>query len=206
MCGIVGYFTKNRGTDDDIIFHKLIKESRIRGIHSFGYSYIRDGRITMQKFHDVDFKSIRMPLGEAIIYHNRYSTSGDFVDHRNNQPIHIQDTSLVFNGVIDMGNKAEMQERWGIQMETENDGEVVLRKSNFNPAAMVEFVKEHGSFSGLVLQGNSLYAFTNGLRPLWYWELGQSVFLASTKDIFTRALPNAEPKQLKVNTLHEWKN
>jgi asparagine synthetase B (glutamine-hydrolysing) len=205
MCGIVGYITKGRGAFDNLYFRKLIRESRIRGLHAFGYSYSNSEAILTSKFQLSDAKTICMPIdAKALIFHNRYATSGDYTDERNNQPISLNGTSLVFNGVIDMGSKEDMEQRWGVSMETENDGELVLRLGEFDPKKMLKFVKKHGSFSGLVLQERNLFAMSNGLRPLWHWKTGKSVFIASTRDIFLRAIPESDPKELTINKLHVW--
>ena len=63
-----------------------------------------------------EFNNIAFPTSNLQIYHNRYSTSGDFKNHLNNQPIEIGDTSLCFNGVIDMGTKSQMEEKYQIKM------------------------------------------------------------------------------------------
>lgn len=204
MCGIVGYFTKKKDILDQLILKKLVKESRIRGLHSFGLSYYSNGILIADKYFQKEFQDIKIPDSNSLIFHNRYSTSGDFKEHKNNQPILINGTSLVFNGVIDMGTKSEIESKWDIQMETDNDGEIILKKSNFDVEKMVEFVSNIGSFSGLILQDGNLYAFTNGNRPLWVLQRGESFFFASTKDIFKRAIPFSEPEKLKINTLHKW--
>jgi len=204
MCGIVGYFSKNPSMEDAFDLFKLIRQSKIRGVHSYGYSYLSGGKIVTRKFFQNEFRDIKIPTSNFFIYHNRYSTSGDFHNHENNQPIHIDNSSLCFNGVIDMGTKEEMEERWSIKMETHNDGEVLLKVSEFNPKAMLELVSRVGSFSGLLLQDRTLYAFTNGMRPMWIYVRGESMFLASTKDIFIRALGDVEPFQVPANKLLKW--
>lgn len=205
MCGIVGYFTTKKDILDPLIIKKLVKESRIRGLHSFGASYYSNGELMTEKYFQKEFNKIKIPDSSALIFHNRYSTSGDFKEHKNNQPIVINNTSLVFNGVIDMGTKSEIENFWGIEMETDNDGEIILKKSNFEPKKMVEFASKIGSFSGLLLQEGNFYAFTNGNRPLWFLKRNESVFFASTKDIFARAIPFCAPEKLEINKLYEWK-
>jgi len=200
MCGIVGFHTKNRDENDAFRVFKLIRQSRIRGLHSFGFSWYENGQILSKKYFQKEFKDLKIPDSDTLIFHNRYSTSGDFHHHKNNQPIDIGDLSLAFNGVIDMRTKKEMEDHYGIKMETDNDGEIVLRVSNGDPKQMVHFVANKGSFSGILLQGGDLYAFTNGRRPLYRAVIGESTFVASTQDIFQRALDvTAEP--IPINTL-----
>lgn len=201
MCGIVGFHTKNKDENDAFRMFKLVRQSRIRGLHSFGFSWYENGKIQTEKYFQNEFKNIKIPDSNTIIFHNRYSTSGDFRDHKNNQPIHIGDLSLAFNGVIDMRTKKEMEDHYRIRMQTDNDGEVVLKVSNGEPIEMMKFVKNKGSFSGILLQGGDLYAFTNGRRPLHKLVIGESTFIASTKDIFIRALGDVKPEPIPINTL-----
>jgi asparagine synthetase B (glutamine-hydrolysing) len=115
---------------------------------------------------------------------------------------------MVFNGVIDMRTKEEMESAWGVKMTTDNDGEIVLRKSELDPFKMLEIISGFGSYSGLVLKvfkdDARLYAMTNGYRPLWILKDGETFFFASTKDIFIRALGDVHPEPLQINTVNEW--
>ena len=209
MCGIVGYISSKPCEKDRFKVFKLIKQSRIRGLHSFGLSYVKNGEILTSKYFQNEFKKIQIPHSNGLIFHNRYSTSGDFRDHKNNQPIQISDTSMVFNGVIDMRTKNEMEMAWGVKIESDNDGEILLRKSECNPENMLQIIKQQGSFSGLILKGLKdgirLYVMTNGYRPLWMLEEEGSIFFASTRDIFIRALGDVMPVPIEINKLLEWK-
>jgi glutamine phosphoribosylpyrophosphate amidotransferase len=204
MCGIVGYFSSNPGPRDRFKLFKIIKQSRIRGLHSFGQSYLENDKIITQKYLQNEFRKIDIPYSNMVIFHNRYCTSGDYKNPLNNQPIHIEDVSLAFNGVIDMRTKEEMEIAYNIRMQTENDGEVLLKSCKKDPLRMLEFIQQKGSFSGLLIKDQTLYAMTNGRRPLWMLKDGDSVFLASTRDIFRRALGDVEPTQLQINELHQW--
>jgi len=209
MCGIVGYISSKPCEKDRFKIFKLIKQSRIRGLHSFGLSYVKNGEIHTSKYFQNEFSKIQIPLSNALIFHNRYSTSGDFRDHKNNQPIQIGDTTMVFNGVIDMRTKSEMEIAWGVKIDSDNDGEILLRKSECNPESILQIIKEHGSYSGLIIKSIKndirLYAMTNGYRPLWILQDQDAIFFASTKDIFIRALGDVAPVPIKSNKLLQWK-
>lgn len=204
MCGIVGYISTNPSENDRYYLFKLIRQSQIRGMHSYGLAWYDNSGLQSKKYYQNEFKTITIPESNAIIFHNRYSTSGDFKNHLNNQPIMIDDMALAFNGVIDMRTKEEMQLHWGVEMQTENDGELVLIKSKGNPEEMLNIVRASGSFSGVVLKNEKLFAITNGRRPMWQLIIGESVFIASTKDIFIRALGDCNPHPVEINTLNEW--
>lgn len=204
MCGIVGYCSKEPTETDSEILHKIILQSKIRGLHSFGYSYYDNNNIlkTIKKF---DFSHIKLPKSKKIIFHNRYSTSGDYNNHNNNQPIDLIDICLVFNGVIDMRTKEEMQNYYKIKMTTDNDGEIPLQLYGNNYKKIADFIKNmKGSFAGLMLTQNKLLAIRNQNRPAWVLDYNGSKFIASTEDIFKRVDKSFKPTQLKANVLYEY--
>ena len=203
MCGVVGFSCKSPKKKHIDILYELIQQSKIRGLHSFGYSYV-DNEIRTRKRHNI--KNINLPLSDKIIYHNRYSTSGDYKDINNNQPIYNNEVSLVFNGVLDMGTKEEIESRYDIEMSTDNDAEIVIHKCGSNKEKLKSFIKETaGSFAGLVLtRSNELLAIRNANRPLWKLELLGAVYIASTKDIFKRVNSSYEPEELTPNQLYEF--
>jgi len=204
MCGVVGFSCKKPNKENISILNNLIYESKIRGLHSFGYSYYIDGLIKTEKHHDIN--SVKLPMSNKIIYHNRYSTSGDYKNHENNQPIFNNELSLVFNGVLDMGTKKQIENKYNIQMETENDGEIILKNCGADIELIHNFVKgTSGSFAGIILtSSNKLLAIRNSKRPLWQLNHLDCVYLASTKDIFKRVNNSFEPIQLKEDTIYEY--
>lgn len=205
MCGIIGYYSNTPTKEHGVILKSLINQSKIRGLHAFGYSYLEGDKYLTKKYYQNEFNQIEFPITKQLIFHNRYSTSGDFKNHINNQPINIEEVGLVFNGVINMGTKEEMEQEYNITLTTSNDGEVLLRVSDFNPEDMLKFITENKcSFSGLLLKDKTLYALRNKNRPGWFLEYNGGLFIASTKDIFVRALGNVEPKELEPNILHSW--
>lgn len=203
MCGVVGFSCEEPDQDKIKLLQEIVYQSKIRGLHSFGYSYIDNGLKT-KKRHDL--KNVNLPLASKIIFHNRYATSGDYKDHKNNQPITNAQASLVFNGVLDMGTKQEMEQRYDICMATDNDGEIVLKKCGSDKLKIKQFIKETtGSFAGLILtESNELLAIRNPNRPLWKLEHNNAVYFASTKDIFKRVNKDFEPVQLKEYELYEY--
>lgn len=203
MCGIIGFSCKSPNEENIEILNKLIFQSKIRGLHSFGYSYLND-TLQTEKHHDIN--CVKPPMSNKIIYHNRYSTSGDYKNHANNQPIHNKEMSLVFNGVLDMGTKQEIESKYNIKMQNDNDGEIILNTCGTNIDLIQKFVTETtGSFAGMILtNSNKLLAIRNTKRPLWQLNHLNCVYLASTKDIFKRVNKAFEPTQLKENTIYEY--
>jgi len=203
MCGVVGFSCQYAKSFHYDILHKIILQSKIRGLHSFGYSYTKNNKLITQKYHEVD--NVKLPKADKIIYHNRYATSGDYTDHVNNQPLSNNKLSLVFNGVIDMRTKQEMEKHYNIKMNTYNDGEIILQKCGDDKKKLQQYVSDmSGSFAGLILTAsNNLLAIRNANRPLWVLKYKTASYYASTKDIFKRVDKDFEPTQLKVLKLYE---
>lgn len=202
MCGVIGFSCVNPNEEKIQLLKKIVFQSKIRGVHSFGYSYW-DNEIKTKKYHNIN--EVEFPIVDKIIYHNRYSTSGDYKQHANNQPIVANNISLVFNGVLDMGTKAEIEKRYKIKMTSDNDGEIINQKCSSNKDELKRFInKTTGSFAGLILTpSNELLAIRNPSRPLWKLNHDNAVYFASTKDIFKRVNTNFEPTQLEPNILYE---
>jgi glutamine phosphoribosylpyrophosphate amidotransferase len=160
----------------------------VRGLHNLG-------------------KEIHLSMN-AGIYHARYCTSGG--DH---QPVYGAYKSLVFNGVIDMGTKEEMEQRHEVDMKTDNDAELALlvpsKMDTDYIDALIKFIDNPKiTFAGLIIDDNTkqLIAIRNSGRPLWMYQDIDCVYLASTLDIFKRAGVNimyAEKLEpLKAYTWH----
>lgn len=189
MCGIVGYSGESSASAR-VQFIRLCDEARIRGEHAYGIAYYEEGKgVVCAKGTDFDviMQLIPTPMPARIIFHARYSTSGDYRDMLNNQPIVIDGDALVFNGTVDMGTKAEMEQRNGLTMQTDNDGELVLRDiQDGHPFRRLS--DNLVTFAGIVLRGNGeMFALRNVMRPLWRFEVLGGTFLASTQDIALRA-------------------
>lgn len=189
MCGIVGYSrTRKEARNDRERFIALCREACIRGEHAYGIAYITpDDRLEVFKDTDKErvLEAIPQTMPERIIFHNRYSTSGDWKQPDNNQPIHVGESALVFNGTIDMGTKDEMQKRYGISMLTDNDGEIVMNDIlHDQPFA---HIRDGQTFAGIYLDRRRMFAFRNDLRPLKRIKDEGCEFVCSTKDIALRA-------------------
>jgi hypothetical protein len=186
MCSIVGYVSSNPTQEHMKHMVKIIDESIIRGQHAYGLAYENQ----VKKYYQSEYDGIILPLTNKLIFHSRYSTSGDFRIHDNNQPLTKDNTHLVFNGVIDMSVEY-------------NDGLLVLEKET--PEEMLEYISTTNcSFSGLVLKDDVLYGFRNPNRPAWILEYDGATFIASTRDIFVRALGDVEPVEMNPNQLYIW--
>ena len=192
MCGVIGYFASTHKLEHKNILFRLFTESKIRGLHAFG---VHTGKTTLKSNN---LKKITQFIekfnGKRLIGHTRYSTSGDFRVESNNQPILREDLALVFNGVIDMGTKQEMESSHQISLETENDGEIFAQHLSLG-GDPVQFVKQvKFSLAALWAKGKKIFGVRNNKRPLWGCKAEGAVFISSTADIFKRSgLQNCFP-------------
>jgi len=195
MCSVIGF----RGKYDEDLLNKIFLYSRIRGLHSFGYSFYNP-ELTTKKFlsYESFLSSIHNDRPNLFIAHFRYSTSGDYLNENNNQPLQSEDISIAFNGVISQGTKEEMEERYDIELQADNDGYILLKK--YNDA---EFLNSDITYASVGLKNNKLFGLRNERRPLWYKEREDGVIISSTSDILTRS-GIKEPTELKPLLLYRW--
>lgn len=188
MCGVVGYSCDAPGERHTRLLRALFRESRVRGLHAFGFSAWDGQQVVTRRFLALRECLDAIPAGVTrFIGHCRYSTSGDYTTPENNQPIQTGDAALAFNGVISMATKAEYERQHGRTYRTENDGEIFLDKF-VRDDGWLEFVATgRFSFAGLVLRGGALTAVRNANRPLYSLRQDDATFFASTADIFRRA-------------------
>jgi glutamine phosphoribosylpyrophosphate amidotransferase len=189
MCGVIGAKINSQDSEVKPFIQRLFYESKIRGLHAFGFSFFDGEKITTKKFRSFE-KCVEEIPGEfkSLIGHCRYSTSGDYLTELNNQPIEDQNTALAYNGVITMADKKEYEIENGRHYKTGNDGEIFLDKYIRNDQWESFVFNGLFSFAGLVLGSNgSLVALRNQRRPLYVGKERGNTYFASTKDIFNRA-------------------
>jgi len=191
MCAIIGYSGPGDSGEDLKCLQNLIRESRIRGVHSFGMAWVNDaGEVETFKAHTEEDLVAHLlktwPATGQFLFHLRYSTSGDWKDHKNNQPILRHGIAMCFNGTLHMGTKREMEAEYHVSLETENDCELALLA--LHGKKLKTFVEEtQGTFAGGWLTKDGLGFMRNLKRPLWSGQCNDGIFVASTRDIFGRA-------------------
>jgi glutamine phosphoribosylpyrophosphate amidotransferase len=195
MCSIIGY----KGKFQSNFVSKLLDESRCRGIHSFGF-HTKNGT---QKFLDYNLfkKELLKEQPDIFIAHFRYSTSGDYKNLENNQPLTTDDKSMVFNGVISQLDKTSMEKKFNIELPSDNDGWILF--NYFSPHGISELPKGV-SYAFLGLDGEGITAVRNELRPLWKYESKKYVVLSSTKDILIRTGIKKNLLPVKANQIERW--
>lgn len=187
MCSVIGAVIQNPTDKDFETLRNVFFESKIRGMHATGLSYLKGGKIITYKepvpadrFSKLN-ELKEMVNDDGILYligHCRYSTS----DLLYNQPIANEEHSVVHNGVITQ----ELPENWkrlfNYECETKNDSELVLHSDS----PLEEY--EDASMAVCELTNDKkLLAYRNGKRPLYLTSLVNGVIITSTADIPRRA-------------------
>ena len=203
MCAVIGAVIANpRAAHFDMI-RRVFHESRIRGLHATGLSYLKDGEIhTIKEPVPADeFKHLdnlqEMVNGDGTLYlvgHCRYSTS----DLLYNQPIANESTSVVHNGVITQHDPADWEVLHGYSCEGRNDTELLLRSlADYSP---LEHWKDASlAVCELQVEGK-LRVYRNGKRPLYLTTLDNGCIITSTGNIANRANLNYATVQIPMNT------
>lgn len=189
MCGVIGFKSDNVTDEDLVLVRKLFNETRVRGKHATGVSYIKDNVLHtikepipadkfISKFDPADWVD-----GSSLTFiaHCRYSTS----DLRYNQPIADEELSLVHNGVITQESPEEWESLYGIRTETKNDSELLFHtvKGGKEP----RYWKDASISTIWLTASGELMYYRNGKRPLWETKDNGRIILTSTKDIANRA-------------------
>lgn len=214
MCGILGYklFSRDAEAAHQSIglFEQLLLESQIRGKHATGIAYVDGGQVRGAKkpipaseFIETDaWSTVKCYIPTEMIAHTRYSTSGDWHDNKNNQPLNNRDMALVHNGLVSMASKEEFEAQYQVATATSNDSEIILRKAlgAYVDSDIVESVKfaleEVHRYAPPIFacafldRGGNICVVRDHLRPLWLF-LHKSWCMAgfaSTRDIIQRAM------------------
>jgi len=189
MCGIVGFYSKKKTSADIALLRSVVEETKIRGLHAFGTAYFKGKKLKVLKSLEFDFDYLFGDFIDSkssrIVFHCRYSTSGDFKDMDNNQPIVVKNKAIVMNGVISMAKKEKYEKRFKVSCKTSNDSEIILRSK----LSTLDFLKEYErvSFAGLFLRKDKIIGLRNNKRPMYSFSRGLSKFIVSTKDIAKRS-------------------
>jgi glutamine phosphoribosylpyrophosphate amidotransferase len=205
MCGIIGYYSEKPSLNHARIIQKLAYGLKIRGLHAFGLSYYSKGKIITRKFLDFPLEEeFKESVKDGkVIWHNRYTTSGDWKNMDNNQPIHFNDISIAGNCVVSMKPKEEYEAEFKVSCITENDTEIVLRVIEQERDIEAFIKKIRGSFAGVYLNGGRVWTIRNIKRPLYYFDIDNASFVVSTKDTIKRAGINICPVPVKPFRLIE---
>ena len=206
MCAVIGAVLKSPTKEDFQMIKRVFLESKIRGMHATGMSYlpkwsreittIKESRPANEfafiHLHDDNLRD--MVNEDGILYligHCRYSTS----DLEYNQPLGHSTKSIVHNGVITQELPENWEQLYGYKCMTKNDSELILHSDN----PLKEF--SHMSMGAIELTNDrKVRAYRNGKRPLYLTSLANGCIITSTEDIINRAKVVGVTTEIPMNT------
>jgi glutamine phosphoribosylpyrophosphate amidotransferase len=199
MCSVIGAIIKEPRAEDFLMLHRVFLESKIRGMHATGLSYVKHGKIITEKRpvpadeFPFNFPSYVNEDGSLyMIGHCRYSTS----DLEFNQPIANENLSVVHNGVITQELPEKWKELYGYDCETKNDTELILHTAEDCISPLVRW--KDSSLAVIELHVDKVIRFyRNGKRPLYLTSISNGCIITSTADVPKRA----EVPGFPINTL-----
>ena len=199
MCSVIGAIIKEPRAEDFLMLHRVFLESKIRGMHATGISYVKHGKIITDKRpvpadeFPFNFPSYVNEDGNLyLIGHCRYSTS----DLEFNQPIANENLSVVHNGVITQELPENWKELYGYDCETKNDTELILHTAEDCISQLVRW--KDSSLAVVELHVDKVIRFyRNGKRPLYLTNISNGCIITSTADVIKRA----EVPGFPINTL-----
>jgi glutamine phosphoribosylpyrophosphate amidotransferase len=199
MCSVIGAIIKEPRAEDFLMLHRVFLESKIRGMHATGISYVKHGKIITEKKpvpadeFAFNFPSYVNEDGSLyMIGHCRYSTS----DLEFNQPIANENLSVVHNGVITQELPEKWKELYGYDCETKNDTELILHTAEDCISPLVRW--KDSSLAVVELHVDKVIRFyRNGKRPLYLTSISNGCIITSTADVPKRAFVPGFP----INTL-----
>jgi glutamine phosphoribosylpyrophosphate amidotransferase len=189
MCSVIGAIIHKPEYEDFQKLEKVFHESRIRGLHATGISYVKEYTIhtiklpvsaDMFPFFWNDYVNEDGNL--YLIGHCRYSTS----DLEYNQPINNQTTSVVHNGVITQELPENWEKLYGYKCETKNDTELILHTIDDDKSPL-EVWKDSSLAVCELWFCKKLKFYRNGKRPLYLTSLSNGCIITSTRDVIVRA-------------------
>jgi glutamine phosphoribosylpyrophosphate amidotransferase len=199
MCSVIGAIIKEPRAEDFLMLHRVFLESKIRGMHATGISYVKHGKIITEKRpvpadeFPFNFPSYVNEDGSLyLIGHCRYSTS----DLEFNQPIANENLSVVHNGVITQELPEKWKELYGYDCETKNDTELILHTAEDCISPLIRW--KDSSLAVIELHVDKVIRFyRNGKRPLYLTNISNGCIITSTADVPKRA----EVPGFPINTL-----
>jgi glutamine phosphoribosylpyrophosphate amidotransferase len=199
MCSVIGAIIKEPRAEDLLMLQRVFLESKIRGMHATGISYVKNREIITDKrpvpADEFPFNFAEYLNEDGNLYlvgHCRYSTS----DLEYNQPIANDNLSVVHNGVITQELPEKWKELYGYDCETKNDTELILHTAEDCISPLVRW--KDSSLAVIELHVDKVIRFyRNGKRPLYLTNISNGCIITSTADVPKRA----EVPGFPINTL-----
>lgn len=201
MCAVIGAIIKEPRAEDLLMLHRVFLESKIRGMHATGISYVKNGQIITDK-RPVPADQFPFNFPEYVnedgnlylVGHCRYSTS----DLEYNQPIANDNLSVVHNGVITQELPEKWKELYGYDCETKNDTELILHTAEDCISPLLQWKDSSLAVCELHVD-KVLRVYRNGKRPLYLTNISNGCIITSTSDVPKRAEVFGIPINILMN-------
>lgn len=209
MCSVIGAVIKNPSKADFDTLRRVFLESKIRGMHATGMSFLPSWGnkvITIKEAKPADYfvethlhndNLESLIADDGVLYmvgHCRYSTS----DLEYNQPIANDKFSVVHNGVVSQELPEHWKELYGYDCVTKNDTELLLHSLEEGKSPL-----EHWHDASLAVcelhNDKKIRFYRNGKRPIYFTLIENGCIITSTKDIASRA-GLADSVEVPMNT------
>jgi glutamine phosphoribosylpyrophosphate amidotransferase len=201
MCSVIGAIIKEPRAEDLLMLQRVFLESKIRGMHATGISYVKNGQIITDKRpvpadqFPFNFESYINEDGNLyLVGHCRYSTS----DLEYNQPIANDNLSVVHNGVITQELPERWKELYGYDCETKNDTELILHTAEDCISPLLRWKDSSLAVCELHVD-KVLRVYRNGKRPLYLTNISNGCIITSTSDVPKRAEVLGRPINILMN-------
>jgi len=196
MCGLFGF--DGVAAPDPTKLRVVAEAASRRGPHACGVAWDSEGAVQVER-RAGPWRTHAAELLRAcssairIVGHFRLSTSGNWRDLANNQPLHFGGCAVAHNGNIQ--GWRERAERLGLKLTTSCDSELVARvldaSREFAPIALNEAGLANIPHAVLALRTNAFFA-TRRMLPLFAWITPEGTYYSSVQP-HTDALPLPEP-------------
>lgn len=131
----------------------------------------------------------------ALIGHCRLSTSGDYHDMRNNQPI-VSDMGFAVSHNGNIPRSSELARKTGVSLKTDCDSEILLRIAEKYGIEDTIMMFSHYPMTVLFLQQDKIFAYRNQM-PLFIRRDSRGIYLCSRRFRRAEAVPNGELLRLE---------
>jgi glutamine phosphoribosylpyrophosphate amidotransferase len=201
MCSVIGAIIKEPRAEDLLMLQRVFLESKIRGMHATGISYVKNREIVTDK-RPVPADEFPFNFAEYInedgnlylVGHCRYSTS----DLEYNQPIANDNLSVVHNGVITQELPERWKELYGYDCATKNDTELILHTAEDCISPLLRWKDSSLAVCELHVD-KVLRVYRNGKRPLYLTSISNGCIITSTSDVPLRAEVPGKPINILMN-------
>lgn len=185
MCGLFGF--NGVAAPDPAKLRAVAEAASRRGPHACGVAWDSEGIVRVER-RSGPWKTHATALLRAcssamrIVGHFRLSTSGDWRDPANNQPLHFGGCAVAHNGNIP--DWRERAERLGLKLTTSCDSELVARTLDAAPTFTYTALSKTGISAlphAVLALRPGVFLATRRSLPLFVWVAPEGTYYSSVQ-------------------------